>query len=277
MILDINNEECKNEIMLWAKAKGLLLAKTHKMPTFSNAFVIRNKEELNSIKDQLPEKFCMRADYRLGNNAVKVKGQNGTKRIIESYLESAKNADEAAAILVYYGDKFYESYNTDGAFYVDFNVKNAVYIDYVGKGFDGRGISNGVAFHETFSIPWDEVQFFQESKMEKYRTKLIKPEEYLVQRELRINSLIKEDLGNNMQEKAKREFLETKIPKEYKPISHGRMQEIKDKIIFPLMNAKDLQYQYKEYIAMCNIEYGEIRVAEIYRSERHLNKEYNIR
>lgn len=277
MILDINNPECKNEIMLWAKSKGILLAKTHQMPTFSNAFVIRNKEELNSIIDQLPEKFYMRADYRLGNNPVKVKGKNGTKQIINSYLESAKNADEAAAILVYYGDKFCESYNTDGAFYVDFNVKNAVYIDYVGRGFDGRGISDGTAFHESFSIPWEEVQFFQESKMEKYRTKLIKPEEYLAQRELRIDSLLSEDLGKDLQGDLKKQFLETKIPKEYQPISQGRMQEIRDKVMFPLMNAKDLQYQYKEYIAMCNIEHGEIKVAEIYRSERHLNKEYNIR
>lgn len=257
--------------------KEYYLQRLIKMPTFSNAFVIRNKEELNSIIDQLPEKFYMRADYRLGNNPVKVKGQNGTKQIIDSYLESAKNADEAAAILVYYGDKFCESYNTDGAFYVDFNVKNAVYIDYVGRGFDGRGISDGTAFHESFSIPWEEVQFFQESKMEKYRTKLIKPEEYLAQRELRIDSLLSEDLGNDLQGDLKKQFLETKIPKEYKPVSQGRMQEIRDKVIFPLMNAKDLQYQYKEYIAMCNIEHGEIKVAEIYRSERHLNKEYNIR
>lgn len=113
--------------------------------------------------------------------------------------------------------------------------------------------------------------------MEKYRTKLIKPEEYLAQRELRIDSLLSEDLGKDLKGDLKKQFLETKIPKEYQPISQGRMQEIRDKVMFPLMNAKDLQYQYKEYIAMCNIEHGEIKVTEIYRSERHLNKEYNIR
>ena len=265
MILDINNPKCENEIMLWAKSKGLLLTKTYSLPSFSQGYIIKSQEELNTILNTLPEKFYMRSDYRLGNRPIYVSGQNGTKDMVSKYLETVKDKDEFGAIIIYFDEDFCESYNTDGAFYVTFNVNNAVYIDYVGKGFDGREISHGKAVHESFYIPWDEVPFFQENKMGVYRKKLVNEEEYLQQRELRIQSLSSEELDE--------EFLEANIPKQYKPMSAGTMQEIKDKIIFPLFNAKDLQRQYKEYTAICNIQKGKIICAEIYRSERHLNKE----
>lgn len=266
MILDINNPKCRNEMMLWAKTKGLVLTKTNNLPTYSNAFIIRNEEELESIYNCLPEKFCMRADYRLGNEPVKVSGQNGTKNNVKEYLKKVKKDNPMGAIIVYYNEKFCESYNVDGAIYVDFNVKDAVYIECVGKGFDGREISHGTACHETYNIPWDEVPFFQESKMGQYRSKIVQPEEYLEQRDRRIKSL------SNL-EKIDKELLEDKIPKEYKTITQGLMQEIKDKILFPLYYAKDLQYNNKEYIALCNIEYENLICAEIYRSERHIIKQ----
>ena len=55
-------------------------------------------------------------------------------------------------------------------------------------------------------------------------------------------------------------------------IPESRIEEIYEKVIFPLFQAKDLQYRYKEYAAFCNINHGEIKVGEVYRSERHIIK-----
>lgn len=51
-----------------------------------------------------------------------------------------------------------ERIHTQGGVNVEFKIRDHVYIDYVGPGFDARELCLGKAVHESWNIPWEEVQ-----------------------------------------------------------------------------------------------------------------------
>lgn len=61
-MLDGNKLNDIKKISKYGKAKGYLLAKRYKLPTYSNFFIIENEDEVQTLLDTYKNQrdFCMR-------------------------------------------------------------------------------------------------------------------------------------------------------------------------------------------------------------------------
>ena len=88
-MLDANKTSDIYEMSKYGKARGFLLAKKYKLPTFSNFFIIQNEEDLRKLLSTYPNQndFCMRSDARIGDTPVGVSGKNGNRENIFEYMQ----------------------------------------------------------------------------------------------------------------------------------------------------------------------------------------------
>lgn len=271
-MLDGNKINDINEIAKYGKAKGYLLAKRYKLPTYSNFYIVENEDEIQVLLDKYKDQdnFCMRADTAIGNVPIKVGGQNGNRVTIFEYMKQImKKAEEAGtrgvAIIYWNNGKFCPTYETDGCFYLDYRTGQELIIDYIGKGWDGSFLSHGSACHETYVVPWKDILFFDDSNRIRYRKQVVSPSQYNEQRIDRINKLVKNGVS--------RETAEKSIPNTYQGINNDYFRQVVEKVIIPMYDRKDLQRHYKEYIPIAQIENGEVLVPEVILPERLKYKE----
>lgn len=271
-MLDGNKINDINEIAKYGKAKGYLLAKRYKLPTYSNFYIVENEDEIQVLLDKYKDQdnFCMRADTAIGNVPIKVGGQNGNRVTIFEYMKQImKKAEEAGtrgvAIIYWNNGKFCPTYETDGCFYLDYRTGQELIIDYIGKGWDGSFLSHGSACHETYVVPWKDILFLDDSNRIRYRKQVVSPSQYNEQRIDRINKLVKNGVS--------RETAEKSIPNTYKGINNDYFRQVVEKVIIPMYDRKDLQRHYKEYIPIAQIENGEVLVPEVILPERLKYKE----
>lgn len=83
-----------------------------------------------------------------------------------------------------------ERYERYAGIYVSVSLSSVVYIEAVGRGFNGREVTKGISCHESYFIPWFELQFCNIQTFKKYRTYLISNEEYQLSCNERIEFLI---------------------------------------------------------------------------------------
>lgn len=271
-MLDGNKINDINEIAKYGKAKGYLIAKRYKLPTYSNFYIVENEDEIQTLLDTYKEQenFCMRADTAIGNVPIKVGGQNGNRVTIFEYMKQImKKAEEVGtkgvAIIYWNNGKFCPTYETDGCFYLDYRTGQELIIDYIGKGWDGSFLSHGSACHETYVIPWKDILFLDDTNRIRYRKQIVSPRQYNEQRIDRINKLVKNGLS--------RETAEKSIPNNYKGINNDYFRQVVEKVVIPMYDRKDLQRHYKEYIPIAQIENGKVLVPEVILPERLKYKE----
>lgn len=271
-MLDGNKINDINEIAKYGKAKGYLIAKRYKLPTYSNFYIVENEDEIQTLLDTYKEQenFCMRADTAIGNVPIKVGGQNGNRVTIVEYMKQImKKAEEVGtkgvAIIYWNNGKFCPTYETDGCFYLDYRTGQELIIDYIGKGWDGSFLSHGSACHETYVIPWKDILFLDDTNRIRYRKQIVSPRQYNEQRIDRINKLVKNGLS--------RETAEKSIPNNYKGINNDYFRQVVEKVVIPMYDRKDLQRHYKEYIPIAQIENGKVLVPEVILPERLKYKE----
>ena len=271
-MLDGNKINDINEIAKYGKAKGYLIAKRYKLPTYSNLYIVENEDEIQTLLDTYKEQenFCMRADTAIGNVPIKVGGQNGNRVTIFEYMKQImKKAEEVGtkgvAIIYWNNGKFCPTYETDGCFYLDYRTGQELIIDYIGKGWDGSFLSHGSACHETYVIPWKDILFLDDTNRIRYRKQIVSPRQYNEQRIDRINKLVKNGLS--------RETAEKSIPNNYKGINNDYFRQVVEKVVIPMYDRKDLQRHYKEYIPIAQIENGKVLVPEVILPERLKYKE----
>ena len=271
-MLDGNKINDINEIAKYGKAKGYLIAKRYKLPTYSNFYIVENEDEIQTLLDTYKEQenFCMRADTAIGNVPIKVGGQNGNRVTIFEYMKQImKKAEEVGtkgvAIIYWNNGKFCPTYETDGCFYLDYRTGQELIIDYIGKGWDGSFLSHGSACHETYVIPWKDILFLDDTNRIRYRKQIVSPRQYNEQRIDRINKLVKNGLS--------RETAEKSIPNNYKGINNDYFRQVVEKVVIPMYDRKDLQRHFKEYIPIAQIENGKVLVPEVILPERLKYKE----
>ena len=271
-MLDGNKINDINEIAKYGKAKGYLIAKRYKLPTYCNFYIVENEDEIQTLLDTYKEQenFCMRADTAIGNVPIKVGGQNGNRVTIFEYMKQImKKAEEVGtkgvAIIYWNNGKFCPTYETDGCFYLDYRTGQELIIDYIGKGWDGSFLSHGSACHETYVIPWKDILFLDDTNRIRYRKQIVSPRQYNEQRIDRINKLVKNGIS--------REIAEKSIPNNYKGINNDYFRQVVEKVVIPMYDRKDLQRHYKEYIPIAQIENGKVLVPEVILPERLKYKE----
>ena len=177
-MLNANKVTDIKEISKYGKAKGFLLAKRYKLPTFSNFFIIESEDEVQALLDtfQTQNDFCMRSDARIGDAPIGVSGQNGNRETIFDFIrkvrEKSNELGSSGAAIIYWNEgDFCPTYEIEGSFYLDYRTQKELIIDYIGKGWDGSYLSHGSACHETYAIPWEDILFLDDNNIRQYRKK----------------------------------------------------------------------------------------------------------
>lgn len=271
-MLDGNKISDIKEISKYGKAKGYLLAKRYKLPTYSNFFIVENEDEIRALLDKYKgqEDFCMRSDTAIGNIPIAVGGQNGNRVTIFEFMrkimkKAEENGTKGVAIIYWNNGEFCPTYETDGCFYLDYRTGRELIVDYIGKGWDGSFLSHGGACHETYVIPWEDILFLDDTNRMRYRKQVISQTQYNELRVERINKLVKNGIT--------REIAEKSIPSNYKGMKNDYFRQVVDKVVIPMYDSKDLQRHYKEYIPIAQIENGKVLVPEVILPERLKYKE----
>lgn len=274
-MLDGNKVNDIKEISRYGKAKGYLLAKRYKLPTYSNFFIIESEDEVQILLDTYKNQrdFCMRSDTAIGNIPIGVGGQNGNRETIFEYIRRIKQKEnelgtKGVAIIYWNNGKFCPTYETDGCFYLNYRTKEELIIDYIGKGWDGSYLSHGSACHETYVIPWEDILFLYDNNRMQYRVKVVGQREYNELRNARVNELSRKGIS--------REEVEKAIPYKYSGIKNDYFRQVVNQVIIPMYDSKDLQRHYKEYIPIAQIENGKVLVPEVILPERLRYKEKGV-
>ena len=267
-MLDGNKIDDIREISRYGKAKGFLVAKKYNLPTYSNFFIVKNEEDVKLLLERFKGQndFCMRSDTLVGNISIGIGGQNGSRESIFEYIRNIKRREKELGVLgvaiIYWNDgKFCPSYETEGSFYLDYRTNKELLIDYVGKGWDGSFLSHGSACHETYSIPWEDILFFDDNNRGKYRKQIISEYAYSELRKARIKDL-NEKYGLPLDK------CESIIPSKYGGIKNEYFRQVINQVILPMYDSKDLQEYYREYIPIAQIENGKVLVPEVILPER---------
>ena len=262
--------------MLYGKSKGAFLIQKYlpNLNIFKNLTIIHSIDEWNSVKDEFGDSIAYRIDYPIGSNhSNAISGTSGfANSIPEALAKTKKQTPDGVILLMSTKVPAIPRYENDGGFNVLFNSGVDIIIEIVGQGFDAHEITQGLAVHERYQIPWDEVLFIRnrlDLLKNRFVTKtLVTPQNYTIQRVNRIKFLEKDCHYDSSKFKKS-------IPKHYSLVSDKIISSILNDVIFELIKK---QSQLKEdrlnnFGVQGNLVYGCVQPWEIFRAERLLTKQ----
>ncbi len=222
--------------MNYGKARGAFLLKKFLPPDvvpFSEIDLISTEEEWEAVKDKYGSYAFQRVDWPI--NAVKPDkfyGTSGRPEDIPGLLKATQedNPDAAILLMLTKGPKRYR-YEYDGGFNVLFALDKEIVIEIVGKAFDGHEITQGLAVHERYTIPWEFIVWTNDRKALPNSAPMT-PELYAGQRKERVRYLT-EDC------KYDAELVEKSVPTKFEPISDSLFKELLDHILIEILLRKN--------------------------------------
>lgn len=265
-----------NEFMLYGKSKGAFLIQKYlpNLNIFKNLTIIHSINEWNDVKDKFGDFIAYRIDYPIGSNhSNSIPGASGfANSIPEALAKTKKQTLDGVILLMSTKEPAIPRYENDGGFNVLFNSGSEIIIEIVGKGFDAHEITQGLAVHERYQIPWNEVLFMRnrlDLLKNRFVTKtLVTPQNYTRQRANRIKFLEKDcHYDFNKFEKS--------IPEHYSLVSDKIISSILNDVIFELIK-KQSQLRgdrLNNFGVQGNLVHGCVQPWEIFRTERLLTKQ----
>ena len=201
-MLNINNPKDKIEMMNYHRTRDMINLLTF----FPNLSPIRNLTIVKSIEDYKNNyEFCkgfttQRNDTIITKPSMKsIEVAKSNPIVVINTFEQVKKLDNNGVVVLF--DLCHEPserYQRYAGISVGVSLGNGIYIDSVGKGFDGREVSKGLASHERYYIPWFELRICNIGNFKKYRTYLISDEEYEKSRNARIEFLTSLGLNSEL-------------------------------------------------------------------------------
>lgn len=263
---DIEN---KNSLLSYGKAKGIiqLINFLPKISPFEQILLVENKRELYAAMNFLQnKKFIYRQDAPIGTQL----GKNLPKTEVFSYFDAIKYQNEKnVLLLITTKTELPKRDNSFGGFSVSMKKGQDIRIDFTGKGFDSRELTNGIAAHESYSIPWNEVLFVNKAeKMNKFLAKKVTENEYERDRESRIEYLQKcgfSDLQSY-----------SSVPTKYIPTSNFTKTLVLNEILYPMfVKMCDANFEKEYWITGIITENMELCPFEISCDERVMHFDVN--
>lgn len=265
--------------MKYGKAKGIVLLQKYlpQISPFKNVDIVSTIDEWNSVKNKYGDFVAHRVDMPIGDprkNAVQ--GTSGFADSIPGLIEKVnEQSPNGVVLLMATKEQAVHRYENDGGFNVLFNMGENIIIELVGKGFDGHELTQGLAIHERYQIPWDEVLFMRD------RTDLLKSgvvgktrvtqNSYAKQREERIKFL--RDICHYDVDK-----IEEHVPQQYKLVDNDIIKWILDDVVLELMKKQSSLRQdgLKRFGVQGNLLHGRVQPWEIFRAERMVTKDIEL-
>lgn len=192
-MLNINNKNDIPEMMKYHRTKDMINLITY----FPELSPIRNLTIVKSIEDyQNNYEFCKGFSTQRNDNLItspcmkSIEVRESNPIVVKNTFEKVKEIDKNGVIVLFdLCHKPSQRYDRYAGISVAVSLGHGVFIDAVGKGFDGREISKGLARHERYYIPWFELRKCSIESFKKYRTYIISNEEYQISRNNRVSFL----------------------------------------------------------------------------------------
>lgn len=148
---------------------------------------------------------------------------------------------------------------------INVNMYEDVCIEAVGKGFDGREISKGIAVHERYYIPWFDLRNVCVDNFYKYNIFTISDVDYNKSRNERIKYLL--SLGID-----KDDFID-KIPEKYSKIPSFIWEDLIKNVLSYLEKNEDILIisGYKNFCINGNTEGKVCYLWQMYNKDRYMN------
>lgn len=201
-MLNINNSIDRIEMMNYHRTRDMINLLTF----FPDLSPIRNLTIVKSYEDYENNfEFCkgfttQRNDTLITKPSMKsIEVVETNPMVIKNTFEQVKKLDNDGVVVLF--DLCHEPserYQRYAGISVGVSLGNGIYIDSVGRGFDGREVSKGIASHERYYIPWFDLRTCNIGNFKKYRTYLISDEEYEKTRDARIEFLTSLGLGHEL-------------------------------------------------------------------------------
>lgn len=188
-MLNYNNKSDVERMMMYHRTKDMINLLTY----FPEISPIQDLTIVTSIEDYLKHyDFCNtlhgeRNDTLIYKPSMKsVEGTGINPDILDIFRKVKKIDSDGVMVLFNLCHEASERYQRHAGISVGISIGNCVYIDAVGKGFDGREVSKGIACHERYFIPWFELRNCCIGNFRTYQSYLISESEYQKTREERI-------------------------------------------------------------------------------------------
>ena len=267
------------DLMKYGKAKGIVLLQKYlpKLYPFKSVDIVSTIDEWDSVKGKYGDFITHRVDMPIGEprkNAVQ--GTSGFSDSIPGLLKKVnEQSPNGVVLLTETKEPPVKRYENDGGFNVFINLGENIIIELVGKGFDAHELTQGIAMHERYKIPWDEALFMRDRidllkspTVEKAR---VTQDYYTKQRSERVKFL-KDICGYDINK------IEEHVPQQYKLINNTIVNGILNDIVLELMKKQSSLRQdgLKRFGVQGNLVRGCIQPWEIFRAERMVTKDIDI-
>lgn len=262
------------DLTKYRKASGMLLLNKYlpKVTPIRYMEAVGSLEEWEAVKDEYDE-FCMhRVDMPIGKPALKnaVSGTSGFVSEVPGLIQRIREqSSDGVVLLIATKEPVCPRYLYDGGFSVMFALGEDIAIELVGRAFDGHEVTQGLAVHEQYILPWDEVLFIK-SRADLTRNRrvvayLVSDEQYAKQRAERVDFLTKSC-------KYDAKLVEANVPKRVAPLSERLIRRLLDDIVLELMKQQTVLARdgLKRFGVQGNFVNGKVQPWEIFRMERWL-------
>lgn len=223
-------ESDKIHIATYGKAKAILQLMEHfgAVSPFQEIYLFDQVQDLKRLLPYLPHNFIYRQDAPLGNKLLTNLKKCGTKQDMIPYFEKLKlQSDDHVLLVLPTQMPNLPRYESGGAFNVVINKGHNAMIEFVGRGFDARELTNGVALHELYILDWDDILFCDSGQeLNRHKSKNLTADEYRKNRIDRMNYL--------SQSHFEPQAFEPFLPPDYHAIPNGVKTKILNDILFPL-------------------------------------------
>ena len=261
------------DLMKYGKAKGIVLVQKYlpKINPFESVDIVGTVEEWDAVRKKYGDFVAHRVDMPIGvprKNVVQ--GTSGFSNSIPGLIQKVnEQSPYGVVLLMATKEQAVHRYENDGGFNILFNMGENIIIELVGKGFDGHELTQGLAVHERYQIPWDEILFMRD-RIDLLKSPIVEkarvtPDCYARQRKERVKFL--KDICHYDIDK-----IEEHVPQQYKLINNDIIKGILDDVVFELMKKQSSLRQdgLNRFAVQGNLLHGRAQPWEIFRAERML-------
>ena len=147
----------------YGKARGIVLLNKYlpRVTPFKDVDIIGNFEEWEAVKEKYAGFSAHRTDMPIGHSMRNaVSGTSGfASEIPELIRKVNEQSPDGVVLLMTTKVPAVPRYLYDGGFNARFLVGSEILVEFVGKAFDGHELTQGLAVHERYVIPWGDALF----------------------------------------------------------------------------------------------------------------------
>ena len=267
------------DLMKYGKAKGIVLLQKYlpQISPFKSVDIVSTIDEWNAVKEKYGDFVAHRVDMPIGDPRKNVvQGTSGFSNSIPGLIKKVnEQSPNGVVLLMATKEQAVHRYENDGGFNILFNMGENIIIELLGKGFDGHELTQGLAIHERYQVPWDEILFMRDRidllKSPTVGKARVTPDCYAKQRNERVKFL--RDICHYDIDK-----IEEHVPQQYKLIDNDIIKGILDDVVLELIKKQTSLRQdgLKRFGVQGNLLHGRAQPWEIFRAERMVTRDIDI-